>query len=351
MAIKGFEILLWFLIIPLAAGNLPVFETGKEKDWFVRMADALICGYVLLFAVFELLALPLIFTRQSFAVLKYSYEILACVLALAGVIFAWKNKKNRADGAERKKSLSRKKIPAAMWLAFLLVAIQMGAYVFGMATDLDDAFYVATATTTLETNGMFTYDAYTGMLASYLPARYVFAPFPILLAFYSDMVHMHAAVVAHTVEPVFFLLISYLVYWKIGRKLFDKDDRKVGLFLLFLVLIQMFSYYSVYTQGTFLSIRIWQGKACLASVFLPLLLYLGIGIILEKEQEYSWLLLLLADISCCLLSSMGIILACMMLVILLIMGLVRFHSLQKAACTALCCLPSLILGLVYIMIR
>ena len=83
MAIKGFEILLWFLIIPLAAGNLPVFETGKEKDWFVRMADALICGYVLLFAVFELLALPLIFTRQSFAVLKYSYEILVCVLALA----------------------------------------------------------------------------------------------------------------------------------------------------------------------------------------------------------------------------------------------------------------------------
>ena len=132
MAIKGFEILLWFLIIPLAAGNLPVFETGKEKDWFVRMADALICGYVLLFAVFELLALPLIFTRQSFAVLKYSYEILVCVLALAGVIFAWKNKKNRADGAERKKSLSRKKISAAMWLAFLLVAIQMGAYVFGI---------------------------------------------------------------------------------------------------------------------------------------------------------------------------------------------------------------------------
>ena len=107
MAIKGFEILLWFLIIPLAAGNLPVFETGKEKDWFVRMADALICGYVLLFAVFELLALPLIFTRQSFAVLKYSYEILACVLALAGVIFAWKYKMFRADGAERKKCLSR----------------------------------------------------------------------------------------------------------------------------------------------------------------------------------------------------------------------------------------------------
>ena len=115
MAIKGFEILLWFLIIPLAAGNLPVFETGKEKDWFVRMADALICGYVLLFAVFELLALPLIFTRQSFAVLKYSYEILVCVLALAGVIFAWKNKKMEQNG---KRAFHEKKFQRPCGLHF-----------------------------------------------------------------------------------------------------------------------------------------------------------------------------------------------------------------------------------------
>ena len=98
-------------------------------------------------------------------------------------------------------------------------------------------------------------------------------------------------------------------------------------------------------------IRIWQGKACLASVFLPLLLYLGCCIILEKQREYTWLLLLMADISCCLLSSMGIILACIMLVVLMVMGLVRFRSLEKAACTALCCLPSLILGAIYIVIR
>ena len=347
MAIKGFEILLWFLIIPLAAGNLPVFETGKEKDWFVRMADALICGYVLLFAVFELLALPLIFTRQSFAVLKYSYEILACVLALAGVIFAWKNKKNRADGAERKKSLSRKKIPAAMWLAFLLVAIQMGSYVFGMATDLDDAFYVATATTTLETNGMFTYDAYTGMLASYLPARYVFAPFPILLAFYSDMVHMHAAVVAHTVEPVFFLLISYLVYWKIGRKLFDKDDRKVGLFLLFLALIQMFSYYSVYTQGTFLSIRIWQGKALLASFVLPAIFLQAKECMETNRMCGAWVTLFLMMTSACLVSGMGIMLAPIMLGLMTLLYAVKDRNWGNIKRAVICCLPNVICAAAY----
>ena len=302
MAIKGFEILLWFLIIPLAAGNLPVFETGKEKDWFVRMADALICGYVLLFAVFELLALPLIFTRQSFAVLKYSYEILACVLALAGVIFAWKNKKNRADGAERKKSLSRKKIPAAMWLAFLLVAIQMGAYVFGMA-------------------------------------------------FYSDMVHMHAAVVAHTVEPVFFLLISYLVYWKIGRKLFDKDDRKVGLFLLFLVLIQMFSYYSVYTQGTFLSIRIWQGKALLASFVLPAIFLQAKECMETNRMCGAWVTLFLMMTSACLVSGMGIMLAPIMLGLMTLLYAVKDRNWGNIKRAVICCLPNVICAAAYVIIR
>ena len=67
--------------------------------------------------------------------------------------------------------------------------------------------------------------------------------------------------------------------------------------MIFCAVLIWFSAYSVYNSENFQMIRIWQGKACLASVFLPLLLYLGIGIILEKEQEYSWLLLLLADIS------------------------------------------------------
>lgn len=177
------------------------------------------------------------------------------------------------------------------------------------------------------------------------------SPFPIFLAVISSLVGLHPAIVAHVIFPVVFIFMAYLVLYQYAKRWFPEDEHARGIFMIFCAVLIWFSAYSVYNSENFQMIRIWQGKACLASVFLPLLLYLGIGIILEKEQEYPWLLLLLADISCCLLSSMGIILACMMLVILLIMGLVRFHSLQKAACTALCCLPSLLLGLVYIMIR
>ena len=252
-----------------------------------------------------------------------------------------------------KKQETKKQKGSRLWYlpAVVLIVVQMYAGIFYTHIDDDDAFYVATASTTLETDTVFQYNAYTGDEDESLPSRYVLSPFPIFEAGLSRLYGVPSTVLGHTGMFLIFLPVAYFVYDLLGSFFWKNKRKERGLFLLFLAWMNIFGYYSVYTMSTFLLIRIWQGKACLASVFLPLLLYLGIGIILEKEQEYSWLLLLLADISCCLLSSMGIILACMMLVILLIMGLVRFHSLQKAACTALCCLPSLLLGLVYIMIR
>ena len=236
-------------------------------------------------------------------------------------------------------------------VAAILILLQLVAASFLAHMDADDAFYVATATTSVHTDTVFSINPYTGYSYTRLPSRYVLSPFPIFLAVISSLVGLHPAIVAHVIFPVVFIFMAYLVLYQYAKRWFPEDEHARGIFMIFCAVLIWFSAYSVYNSENFQMIRIWQGKACLASVFLPLLLYLGIGIILEKEQEYSWLLLLLADISCCLLSSMGIILACMMLVILLIMGLVRFHSLQKAACTALCCLPSLLLGLVYIMIR
>ena len=67
--------------------------------------------------------------------------------------------------------------------------------------------------------------------------------------------------------------------------------------MIFCAVLIWFSGYSIYNSENFQMIRIWQGKACLASVFLPLLLYLGCCIILEKQREYTWLLLLMADMS------------------------------------------------------
>ena len=59
------------------------------------------------------------------------------------------------------------------------------------------------------------------------------------------------------------------------------------MFLLFLAWMNIFGYYSVYTMSTFLLIRIWQGKALVASLFIPLMFYLMCEL-LEKNEKKIW---------------------------------------------------------------
>ena len=69
--------------------------------------------------------------------------------------------------------------------------------------------------------------------------------------------------------------------------------------------IQYFYGGSVYTQGTFSLIRIWQGKASVAAVIIPLLFYFFISIN-KRNKTQDWMLMALAGLAGCLMSGMGI---------------------------------------------
>ncbi len=82
-------------------------------------------------------------------------------------------------------------------------------------------------------------------------------------------------------------LLAYVVYSLIGEMFFQKD-KKTGRFLLAMgVFIPRSSRHSVYTQGTFLLVRIWQGKAVLASVILPAVFYLCSRLLVLKKAKMT----------------------------------------------------------------
>ena len=97
-------------------------------------------------------------------------------------------------------------------------------------------------------------------------------------------------------------------------------------------------------------VRIWQGNALLAAMVIPLIFYLSWTIVMKKPAEHTWLLYAMANLSACLLSSMGIILAPLMMGVFTILGSVRLRSIKTAAYGLLCCLPSIVLGASYILI-
>ena len=151
--------------------------------------------------------------------------------------------------------------------------------------------------------------------------------------------------------PAVFFPMVYLVFWQLGKRWFPKEKNAQGIFLLLTALLNWFAGYSIYNAGNFQMIRIWQGKALLAAALLPLLLYLCLNILMEKTPTYPWILLGAANLACCLLSSMGVLLAPLVTGCVLLLSLIRFRDGKKLVYGILCCGPNLVLGLAYLFIK
>lgn len=332
---------------------LGLFYTGfvkKEKDNILMHMAA---GYVIMFGVFELVALPLIWMRQTLSLLTGIYGGILFVGAGVSLLLNYK----RIPGIICRIFGAVKDFTLCIWAQLLLIAGQVFVYIRYQYTNSDDAFFVASATTSLATNTIFAFNPYTGAEYAKLPSRYVLSPFYAFTAVISRLTDTHPAIIAHSVFMILFLLLSYAVFTLIGRALFSYDMEKLGYFLVVLSGLNIFAAYSERTSGLFLLIRLWQGKAVLAGILLPMILYLAIRIFLPDDakegirKRADWLLLFLLMAACCMVSSMGVILGAIMLGIIGILFAWKKRSLKLLVCTALCCLPNLFCAGIYLVIK
>lgn len=337
--IKGIMAMFWLVVIPAMVG-IPF--TGRKHP---KLPEIFLSGYLMLFTIMEVLTLPMIFLKMPLHILTASYGIIAVVLALWGCISL--KKKNLLL------SLKERERPSIyFWMAVLIIFLQVIMCAVLAHMDADDCFYVATATTDVYTDTIFEVDPYTGCEYRFLPRRYILSPFPVFLAVVSQLsAGLHPAVMAHVIFPIVFLPVAYLVQAALAEKWFPKERKAQDIYLFLAACICSFSGYSVYNAGNFQMVRIWQGKAVLASILLPYLIYLSISFLCEKKSEISWVPLVLANVSCCLLSSMGIILAPLLTGCFLIVSMILTRDWKKIVTGILCCLPSIVLGIVYVMLK
>ena len=351
MVIKCLGVLLWLGLVPFFMGMLVLKCIKREKTDAVTCVTA---GYLLMFALFEFISVPMVLLRMRFHVLLWTASAVFGLLALAGLFGCYRTAAGITGAAV--KNFFRQ--PWTLWAAEILILIQVSFYVFGMATDLDDAYYVAAAGTAIETDTMLCVSSYTGEILEQFELRYVLSPFPLMTAFFSENCGFEAATTAHTILPVFLVGLAYMVYYKLGLLLFKRPDgqqretkKLAGLFLCFIALVNINSYYSVYTQGTFLLIRIWQGKAVLAAVLLPFIFYMSYKAMSDYAEKGDWILLFLGMVSCCLVSSMGVILAPVMLGIMALLFAILKKKRVYAGRSLLCCLPCIMAGVLYIILN
>ena len=336
-------LLLLIGVLPLAYGKLfyDIINQGETK-WMIS-----VYGWTILFALFEVVSVPFILLNKSFSLLCVVYT---CILLIC-FIGLWCIKRLR-----RKKKIwkiERKSYGMIelfiMGCAVAIILFQIVYVVWNTHTDADDTFYIGHAVTALNTDRMYKFSPYTGETLENIPINYVLSPLSMFWAFLSKLSGIHPAIIAHTFIPIIFIPMSYIVVYSISIKFFCQSKTERGLFLFLYAILQQYGYVSVYTASTFLLFRIWQGKAMLANIFLPMLFLMTENFL--RERKGKWLQIFLVSLSICCCSSMGVVLGGIEMFVL---TLVYAFSEKKVSILwkgLVLCLPYIFCGVMYVIMK
>lgn len=241
-------------------------------------AQVIIAGFGLLIGTFQVLAIPFMYYEATFDYLYYVYIVVVLILCLigAGKIFIHTKKHSKYSLQIEMKFIDNK-ILLGIFVA--IIALQILWVVYYQHIDIDDSFYLAQTNTILHTNRILNVEPASGIVAGGMPVQYKLVGYEVFIAVIAKLFTVNTAFLTHTILPVFFIPLHYLIMYLIGKKLYYE---KGVYFALLYALVNMCSGYSVYSQGSFLLYRIWQGKAVLIYCIIPLLI-LKLLIVFEKS--------------------------------------------------------------------
>lgn len=289
LLLTGAVLLLHFLVF-LSLGTL-FLKLFKRERFSISLAVLL--GYFCYFGLFEVLCLPFVFL-QTFLT-AFSWVLLAVLgasVAAACVtgVRSWAGQVKTIPGIPKDHSVL---------FLFLLAAVAFQCFFVAVYYDgsADAAYYVGVASTSAYTDTLGTYNPYTGNLMKSFNVRYVFSCYPLHNAFVAKMTGLPAIVQAKTVMAVVNAVIANLLYYQIGCRLFQGKSRKYpDLMVLFLTVMNIYSN-SIYLPASFFFLRLYEGKAVLANIIFPMILYCSIRIWQDEQDRLAWAALFFCNLT------------------------------------------------------
>lgn len=331
---------LGYCVLQLFVAVVGLNLVREKRIGFSGLLKAWTFGQMLCFALLQIMAVPMILLRWRFNALFWSYCGAVAVLLGFG---AWRLKHTRMAFDARPRSWL---CAAVLAVALLLMLCQSGAYFFGVHLDEDDARWLAEANDAMTYGDMMTRSYETGdYLGSIQVPKDATSPWPMMIAIVSRILRTRPVVFAHTLYAPVELLLLYGIYWFVAEELFESKESRAA-FLFFIALLNAFLGRTVFTQSTFSLVRIWQGKATVAGVMIPLLFYLFLRIN-RADKTVDWLKLPVVCCAACLMSGMGITLAPIMIAVYGVYNILAYRNWKRIPLAVLAVLPSAVFLMVY----
>ncbi len=342
--------LLWLavlvLVLPVCVGNCFAGVDKPNKN----IVFLWISGQILLWAGFQVICVPVILTEGRLEKVVLWYGVYITGLLVVSAVLWFRNHK----GPKAVWTQKPDREAVILWVIFgVLLLLQLVLAVVMVYNDGDDAYYVAISTAAQESGKMYQKLPYTGM-STELDVRHGLAPFPIWIAWLSQMTGIATVAVAKTLLPVALISMTYGVFYLIGSRGLSQG-KNLPLFLICTEVLVLFGDYSFYTVENFMIARSRQGKAALGSILIPMIFFLLLLLFrrLQEKQKITvgfWILLTAVMTSCCLASTMGALLACMLVGVAGICGAIAYQNRKILLPLAACCVPCIIYAGMYLVL-
>ena len=352
------KLIFWLFCAPMIIGVLFNFILPKEKR---TVGLTFLLGFLIYLAVFEVIAIYCMTTimYSAFAYCVKYFLIAAWILIALGIgrvcyaFFIRKDKKLIVSDKAIAMKITATKV---YWLIFLgLLAFQLVMSVVMASFDGDDAYYVVESLLAQQADVMNTILPYTGNSTS-LDIRHALAVITMWIGFIAKVSGVHATIVSHSVIPLLFIPLVYLVYAQIGKVLFKDKKEMVPVFLIIVSFLMMFGNVSHYTPATFFLMRTWQGKAMVGNLVFPMIFWIFLEmyenvkarnkeISVEKagrSSVYLWIMLTLANMLSGMCSAMGVIFGSGIIALLSLLLLIFSRNWKVILGACFCMIPNLI---------
>lgn len=286
------SILLWLALQILIFGcfGIVMLRLGKRKKYPFGLSVAV--GYFGYFALFECIAFPMKIFHGSLTLLAAAWAAVAAAIALLALWCLRSREKNK------KHMISAVWGEHSFWIFAVLVCVglQCLMVVFYQDYSADSAYYVGEATTAVYTDTLSRYNPYSGFLLETFNPRYVFSCYPLHNAVICRISGIHPLIQAKTIMAAVNVIVGNMIYYQIGKALFQEKAKAADAVVCLICLIQLFSN-TIYTAGTFFFTRIYEGKAILANLVAGMILYCCIRLYQDVEDRKIWLLLFVCNLA------------------------------------------------------
>lgn len=312
------SILLLF-VVPLLAGNeiCGLFKLDRT------LSKSFVLGEVGIWAVCQIITVPLVMLKANFMAVVWLLSIITVGLIAHGIYKKWFVKWILPTSTIGQK--------IALVVMLLAIAALLVTSTVLQHTDADDSRFVVNAVDIVRTNTMFLTNPATGEALEVWEGELikdVTSPWAVYIAYLAKLTGIHVTIMAHTIMPVMLLLMACCVFWMLSEEFFGGDITHRCIFVCLVLLLNVYGNYSEYNAETFLLTRIWQGKAVVAGIGIPLMILVFLWLYrytksgrADSEIVYievkdpgkrKYGLLLMLQFAMCHLSGMGIIIGAVM---------------------------------------